>query len=133
MKQIAPVSTNEYIAAFPKNVQALLKEMRKTIRTAAPKAEELISYQMPAYKYYGMLVYFAGFKNHISFFPTSSGIAAFKKELSGYAGSKGTVRFPLDQTLPLKLISRIVKYRLKENEAKAKAKQNAGPAAPKKK
>lgn len=94
--------------------------MRQTIRQAAPKAEEVISYQMPAFKFYGMLVYFAGFNNHIGFYPTTSAINKFKKELSAYAGAKGTVRFPLDEPLPLKLVERIVKFRVKENAAKAK-------------
>lgn len=118
-----PSNVNEYIASFPKEVQQLLNDLRKTIKTAAPKAEEMISYQMPAYKYYGMLIYFACWKNHIGFYPTSSGTNAFKKELSVYKGAKGSVQFPLDKPIPLGLISKIVKFRAKENEAKAASKK----------
>ena len=99
-----------------------MKKLRQTIRKAAPEAEEVISYQMPAYKLQGMLVYFAAYKNHIGFYPTGSGIFAFKKELSIYECSKGTVRFPLDKPLPLGLIGKIVKFRVKENLEKKKKK-----------
>jgi uncharacterized protein YdhG (YjbR/CyaY superfamily) len=113
---------DEYISGFPKNVQTLLQDVRTTIRKAAPQAEEVISYQMPAFKYHGMLVFFAGYKNHIGFYPTSSGIKAFSKELSGYKGAKGSVQFPIDSHMPLSLISKIVKFRVKENLEKANAK-----------
>jgi len=113
------VSTDEYIATFPEDIQKILEELRGTIKAAAPGAEEKISYQMPAFALKGNLVYFAAFKNHIGFYPTSSGTEAFKKELSIYDGSKGTVRFPIDKPLPLKLISRIVKFRVAENLKKA--------------
>lgn len=112
-----------YISEYPENVRVILEELRITIKRAAPKAEEVISYQMPAFKYKGMLVYFAAYKNHIGFYPTASGIAAFKKELSVYKGAKGSVQFPIDEKLPLSLISKIVKLRVKENEAKATAKK----------
>jgi len=111
---------DEYIGTFPKGIQEVLQELRRAVRKAAPEAEEAISYQIPTFKLNGNLVHFAAFKNHIGFFPTSSGIRAFKKELSGYELSKGTVRFPLDKPLPLSLVSRIVKFRAKENLAKAK-------------
>jgi uncharacterized protein YdhG (YjbR/CyaY superfamily) len=111
---------DEYIRTFPKSIQDILQELRRTIRKAAPEAEEAISYQIPTFKLNGNLVHFAAFKNHIGFFPTSSGIRAFKKELSGYELSKGTVRFPMDKPLPLSLVSRIVKFRVKENLATAK-------------
>ena len=111
---------DEYISLFPKDVQILLESMRQTIRKAAPKAEEVISYQMPAFKQNGVLVYFAAFKNHIGFYPTSSGIAAFKEEISKYKNSKGAVQFPLDKKLPLGLITKIVQYRVKEDLAKRK-------------
>ena len=121
------IDVDEYIAGFPKDTQKMLKQLRETIIKAAPGAEELISYQMPAYKYHGALVYFAGYKNHIGFYPTASGIEAFKKELSVYKGAKGSVQFPLDKPLPLQLISKIVKFRMKENletaSVKAKAKK----------
>lgn len=110
---------DQYIAGFPKDVQKTLEELRATIIKAAPGAEEVISYQMPAFKFKGNLVYFAAYKNHIGFYPTSSGIATFKKELSVYEGAKGSVKFPIDKPLPLNLITRIVKFRGKENEEKA--------------
>jgi uncharacterized protein YdhG (YjbR/CyaY superfamily) len=108
-------TVDEYIAGFPKEIQQLLQALRATIKRAAPNAEEIISYQMPAYKYHGMLVYFAGFKNHIGFYATPTGHAAYKKELSVYKEGKGSVQFPHHQPLPLSLISRIVKFRMKEN------------------
>jgi uncharacterized protein YdhG (YjbR/CyaY superfamily) len=114
---------DEYISRFPSDVQRILEELRATIKKAAPDAEEVISYQMPAFKFNGMLVYFAGYKNHIGFYPTSSGIEAFSKELSVYKGAKGSVQFPIDSQLPLNLISKIVKYRVRENLEKANAKK----------
>ncbi len=113
---------DEYIGTFPKNVQDILQKLRQTIRKAAPEAEEAISYQIPTFKLNGNLVHFAAFKNHIGFYPTSSGIRAFKKELSQYKGAKGSVQFPIDQPLPLSLISEIVKFRVKENSAGKKKK-----------
>ena len=113
-----PQNIDGYIQSFPKDVQAMLESLRKTIRKAAPKAVEVISYQMPAFKQNSVLVYFAAFKNHIGFYPTSSGIAAFKEEISKYKNSKGAVQFPLDKKLPLGLITKIVKYRVKEDLAK---------------
>jgi uncharacterized protein YdhG (YjbR/CyaY superfamily) len=114
---------DEYIATFPRNVQRILQEVRQAIRDSAPKAEETISYQMPAFKLNGNLVYFAAFKNHIGFYPTSSGIEAFKEKSSAYEVSKGTVRFPINKPIPLDLIRKIVSYRVKENLDKKK-KQN---------
>lgn len=121
-KRVAPTSIDEYIAACPKDVQKMLKELRKTIQVAAPDAVEKISYQIPTFYLKGNLVHFAAFKDHISFFPTSSGIQAFKKELSVYKGAKGTVQFPLDQPLPLQLVSKIVKFRVAENLKRAEMK-----------
>ncbi len=118
-----PATVDEYIDAFPKEVQQLLNEVRQTIKKAAPAAEELISYAMPAYKLNSALVYFAGYKNHIGFYATPTGHKAFKKELSNYKEGKGSVQFPIDEPLPLSLITRIVKFRVKENEAKAKIKK----------
>ncbi len=117
-----PKNTDEYIKGFPPKTQKLLKSIRAAIKKSAPKAEEVISYGMPAYKYKGMLVFFAGYKNHIGFYPTSSGIAAFKKEISKYVWSKGAVQFPIDKPLPLALISKITKFKVRENSEKAKAK-----------
>lgn len=118
-------NVDEYIAGFPKEIQQLLKAVRATIKKAAPKAEEMISYQMPAYKYYGSLVYFAAFKNHIGFYATPTGHTAFKKELSVYKEGKGSVQFPHNQPLPLALISRIVKFRVKENLERERVKKKA--------
>jgi uncharacterized protein YdhG (YjbR/CyaY superfamily) len=116
-------NVDEYIAGFPKDTRALLTQMRTTIQQAAPDAEEIISYAMPAYKYQGVLVYFAAFKNHIGFYATPTGHEAFKKGLSVYKEGKGSVQFPLDKPLPLSLITKIVKFRIKENLEKAKAKK----------
>ena len=106
---------DEYILTFPKNIQTILQELRQTIRDAAPEAKEAISYQIPTFKLNGNLVHFAAFKDHISFFPTSSGVKAFQKDLSIHETSKGTIRFPLDKPIPLDLVKQIVKFRVKEN------------------
>ena len=119
-------SIDEYIANFPEDVQKKLEELRAVIKASAPGAEERISYQMPAFALKGILVYFAAYKKHIGFYPTSSGIQAFKKELSGYEVSKGTIRFPIDKPLPLELISKIVKFRVSENLHKVEMKRNHG-------
>lgn len=112
-----------YISGFPGEIQVLLQQMRVTIRNAAPEAEEIISYGMPSYRLGGLLVHFAGYKNHIGFYPAPSGIEAFKKELSVYKGAKGSVQFPLDKPLPLDLISQIVEFRAIENREKAKTRK----------
>ena len=113
---------DEYIATFPKETQKILKDIRATIKAAAPDAEEKISYQMPTFFLNGNLIHFAAYKNHIGIYPTPNGIESFKKELSKYKGAKGSVRLPIDEPMPLKLISRIVKFRVVENLKKAKAK-----------
>lgn len=115
-------SIDAYIAAYPPDIQARLEAVRAAIHAAAPEATELISYGMPAFALHGNLVYFAALKRHIGLYPTSSGIAAFAAELAGYEHSKGAVKFPLDQPLPLDLIGRIVQFRVTENRAKAAAK-----------
>ncbi len=120
-------SVDEYIAAFPVDVQEKLEAVRATIRAAAPGATERISYQIPTFSLHGNLVHFAAFKNHIGFYPGSSGITAFEGDLAEYAVSKGTVRFPLDKPLPLDLVSRIVAFRVSENQAKAVAKGQKPP------
>jgi len=112
-------NVDSYIAGFPEATQYLLDELRAAIKKAAPDAEEVISYSMPAFKYHGMLVFFAGYKNHIGFYPGAGGIEAFKKEISVYKNAKGSVQFPLDKKLPLQLITRIVKFRVKQNLEKA--------------
>jgi uncharacterized protein YdhG (YjbR/CyaY superfamily) len=117
-----PSDFNEYIANFPLATQKILKQVRSTIKKAAPKAKEIISYGMPAFTLNGHLVYFAGYKNHIGLYALPSGHAAFKKELAGYKKGKGSVQFPLDEPMPLKLITQIVKFRVKENLAKVKKK-----------
>ena len=119
----APASVDAYIAGSPPDVRAVLQKIRSTVRKAAPDAEEKISYMMPAIFLEGPLVYYAAFKNHIGFFPTSTGVQAFKSELAAYETSKGTIRFPLDKPVPLVLIARIVKFRVKENRSRAAAKR----------
>jgi uncharacterized protein YdhG (YjbR/CyaY superfamily) len=122
MKAIKANTVAEYIAVFPASTQKLLKDLRAIIKKAAPKAEESISYMMPAYKLHGPLVYFGGYDRHIGFYPTGSGIVPFEKELADYKRSKGAVQFPLDKPLPASLITKMVKYRVKENVVRAKLK-----------
>lgn len=109
-----------YIDTFPKSMQERLETIRATIQKAAPKAEEVISYKMPAYKQGGILVYFAGYKNHLGFYPTPDAIEAFQKELSAFKVSKGAVQFPNDKPLPLGIIGKMVKFRVKQNKEQAK-------------
>lgn len=111
----APENIDAYIERFPDKVQKLLQRIRKTIQKAAPDATEVISYQMPAFKTNRVLVYFAAYQNHIAIYPAPRGAKEFKTELAQYEGGKGTVQFPLDQPVPYDLITRIVKYRIKEN------------------
>ena len=120
--QTAPQNIDEYIAGFPPDVQEILAKIRLAIRNAAPEAEETIKYQMPTFMLKGNLVYFAAYKKHIGLYPVPRGSEQFKDELSGYEGEKGTVRFPLDKPIPFDLISRIVKFRVTENLARAEAK-----------
>jgi uncharacterized protein YdhG (YjbR/CyaY superfamily) len=115
VKNTKPLSVDEYIGSFPKATQRLLGELRKVIKAAAPEAEEVVSYSMPAYKQNGILVYFAGCKNHIGFYPTASGIINFSKEIEKYTWSKGAIQFPISQKLPLGLIRQIVKFRVMED------------------
>jgi len=116
---------DEYISMFPDDVRTILNQVRQTIRAAAPEAQETINYQMPTFTLNGNLVHFAGFKNHIGFYPTPTGIEAFKDELSAYKGAKGSVQFPLDQPMPLSLIRRIVEYRVKENSERKPRKKTS--------
>jgi uncharacterized protein YdhG (YjbR/CyaY superfamily) len=113
---------DKYIAGFPKDVQEILEKLRATIRKEAADAEEIINYGIPTFTLKGNLVHFAAFKNHIGFYPTPAGIEKFKKELSAYEMAKGSVQFPLDKPLPFDLISKIVKFRVKENLERAEAK-----------
>ena len=112
-----PANIDEYIAGFPSDTQKILQRIRKTIRKAAPDAEEAISYAIPAFKLNGNLIFFAAYKNHISVYPAPRAAAQFKKELAQYEGGKGTVQFPHDQPLPLDLVTKITKFRVKQQEA----------------
>ena len=117
-----PDSIDSYISGFPEEIQALLQQVRATIRAAAPEATEAISYQMPTFKLQGNLIHYAAFKKHIGLYPGSSGTAAFQKELAAYDVSKGTIRFPYGQPIPLELIDRITRFRVQENLERAAAK-----------
>lgn len=121
--QTAPRDIDEYIAGFPKDVQEILEKIRMTIRKAAPDAEEIIKYQIPTFTLKGNLVHFGAFKKHIGFYPAPSGIEEFKEELSVYEGAKGSIKFPLDKPIPFALISKIVKFRVKENMGRGEAKR----------
>jgi uncharacterized protein YdhG (YjbR/CyaY superfamily) len=119
----APATIDEYIAAFPSNIQAILKKIRLTIRKAAPQAEEKISYRMPAFTLNGVLIYFAAFKEHIGIFPPVRGNEKLVEETARYRGPKGNLQIPLDEPLPYGLIARIVKFRVKEHLAKLRSKR----------
>ena len=108
-------TVDEYIASYPKEIQQILETIRRTIKSSAPNATETISYKMPAFRLNGILVYFAAHKNHIGFYPTPSAITEFSKELSNYEFSKGSIKFPLNEPIPLELIKKIVEFRVKEN------------------
>jgi len=114
-------TADEYLSAFPAATRRILQEVRQTIKKAAPQAEEVISYNMPAFKLHGVLVYYAGYQKHIGFYPTPSAIKAFQKELAQYESSKGAVQFPIDEAMPVELITKIVQFRVRENLAKEKA------------
>jgi uncharacterized protein YdhG (YjbR/CyaY superfamily) len=122
-------SIDQYISTFPTDRQKLLQQMRATIKSAAPQASEKISYQMPTFYLKGNLVHFACLKNHIGFYPTPSGIQAFLPELTAYQTSPGAVQFPLDQPLPLDLVTRVVKFRAAENLRRAEEKARKNPRA----
>lgn len=119
MSRYSPL-VDAYIKSFPPETQKLLTSLRETIKREAPDAEEAIKYGIPTFIYHGNLVHFAGYKHHIGFYPTPSGVEAFKKELTPYKQAKGSVQFPLDKPIPLSLIAKIVKFRVKENEEKKK-------------
>jgi uncharacterized protein YdhG (YjbR/CyaY superfamily) len=125
--RLHPTDIDEYIAGFPPDVQAILEQIRETIKTAAPDAQETISYAMPTFKLRGNLVHFAAYKKHIGFYPTPSGTEHFQQQIAGYKAAKGSIQFPLDQSIPYALIAEIVKFRVQENleraEAKAKGKK----------
>ena len=117
-------TVDEYISTFPKNVKVILEEMRRIIKRAAPKAEELISYNMPAYKLNGFLVSFAAWKKHIGLYPVPAGDATFKKQISLYKEEKSTAQFAYDKPLPVTLITKLVKLRVREDERLVKSKTN---------
>jgi uncharacterized protein YdhG (YjbR/CyaY superfamily) len=118
------ISVDDYIAGFPEDVRPLLEAIRSVVKNAAPEAEETFSYGIPAFKLHQtILVYFAGFKNHIGFYPTPSGISEFKNEFAAYPSGKGSVQFPLDKPLPLDLIRKTVQFRVKESAQKATKKK----------
>lgn len=122
-KMFPSKNVDEYIKRFPAKVQATLQKIRRTIKKAAPDAEEVISYNIPGYKYHGMLIFFAAYENHVSIYPAPRNSELFKKELQAYKGGKGTVQFPLAEAVPFDLITRITRFRVKENEEKLAAKQ----------
>ena len=124
-----PTDFADYQSRFPEDIRGRLERIRTIIQKAAPKAKEVISYAMPAFKQHGVLVYFAAYEKHIGFYPTSSGIEIFKKELDPYVWSKGAIQFPHDKPLPVGLITKIIKFRVKEDQEKADQKK----ARPKKK
>jgi uncharacterized protein YdhG (YjbR/CyaY superfamily) len=122
---MAPAKTvfkniDDYISSFPQETRLILERLRETIRKAAPDAKETINYGIPTFTLIGNLVHFAAYKNHIGFYPTPSGIEAFKKELSLYEGAKGSVKFPISELLPFDLVTKIVEFRVKESKEKAK-------------
>jgi uncharacterized protein YdhG (YjbR/CyaY superfamily) len=122
-EQGMPKDVDEYIAGFPPDIRAILEKTRATIKKAAPQAQEKISYRMPTFTLDGNLVHFAAFKNHIGFYPMPSATGKFKHELSAYKGAKGSVRFPLGKPIPYGLISKIVKFRVRENLEQAARKR----------
>lgn len=121
--QTTPTTIDEYIAGFPPDVQVILQKLRTTIRKAAPNAEEEIKYRLPTFVLNGNLVHFGAFKKHIGFYATPTGNEKFRKELSVYEGAKGSVQFPLGEPIPFDLVSKMVKFRVKENLEKAAAKR----------
>jgi len=122
MNETAPATIDAYIAAFPDDVQAILQQIRRAVHEVAPEATEAIAYGMPTFRLHGNLVHFAAFKNHIGFYPVPSGIEAFQEELAAYKQGKGSVQFPLNRPMPYDLIRRIVEFRVRENTARAAAK-----------
>jgi uncharacterized protein YdhG (YjbR/CyaY superfamily) len=125
MDQAKPESIDEYIAVFSPEKRAILEQIRRTIRTAAPGAREAISYRMPTFFQDGVVVHFAAFKNHIGLYPPIRGDASLEKAIAPYSGEKGNLRFPLDQPIPYDLIERIVKFKVKQNAAKSVSKRRS--------
>ena len=121
-KRPASTTIDEYISGFSPEVQVVLQKIRQVVQRAAPDAEEVISYRIPAFKQNGVLIYFAAFKSHIGLYPPVKGDAKLERDAAAYAGEKGNLRFPLDQPIPFELIERITRLRLKQNRAKATTK-----------
>jgi len=119
----APRNIDEYIAGFPPEVRKVLERVRLTIRKAAPGAEEAIKYKIPAFTLKGNLIYFAAHQNHVGIYPVPKGMKEFQKEIAGYRGGKGTIRFPLGEPVPLDLLRKIVEFRVKENLENAEGKR----------
>ena len=122
-EKIKFTTANEYIQSFPKDEQEVLEKIQATLKKAVPAGEEVISYNMPAFKQHGILVYFAGYDKHIGFYPTGSPVQVFKDELAAYKTSKGAIQFPLDKSIPKALVKKIVRYRIAEDTEKANAKK----------
>jgi uncharacterized protein YdhG (YjbR/CyaY superfamily) len=119
-------TVDEYISTFPASTKKILQQVRKTIKAAAPQAEDVISYNMPASKLNGILVYYAAYEKHVGFYPTASGIRVFEDQLRNYKFSKGAIQFPIDKPMPVALITKIVKFRVKETQEKEKARSTSG-------
>jgi len=119
----AAKNVDEYISRFPPQVQAILQQVRLTVATAAPEAEEAISYGMPAFRLHGALVYFAAFRNHLGFYPPVRATGALARAVAAYAGPKGNLKFPLDEPIPFDVIGAVVKRRVRDNRAKAAARR----------
>jgi uncharacterized protein YdhG (YjbR/CyaY superfamily) len=116
-------TVEEYLSAFPATTKSILRKMRSTIKEVVPKADEVISYNMPAFKQNGILVWYAAYRQHIGFYPTPAAIKTFAQELRQYKTSKGAIQFPIDKPLPTSLVKKIVRFRVKQNLEKAKAKE----------
>ena len=129
-KPSGTTNIDDYISQFPDEVQVILEKLRATIRNAAPDAQEVISYQMPAFKQHGILLYFAAWKQHIGLYPPIHGDEALEKAIARYAGPKGNLQFPLDEPMPFKLIERIVKLRVKQDNEKAATKKRKTKTKP---
>ena len=128
IRSAPPTSIDEYIAASSAEVRPILRKIRRTISAAAPEAQELISYRMPAFRAHGVLLYFAAFRNHIGVYPPVSGDARLERDLSLYRGPKGNLKFPLDQPIPYALIGRIVRLRVRQDASRAATKGSRGPS-----
>lgn len=124
-KASTPKNIDDYVALFSPEVRAILQKIRSTVKQAAPEAEETISYRIPAFKFHGILVYFAAFKNHIGLYPPVRGDAKLEKSVAIYAGEKGNLKLPLDRAIPYSLIEKIVKLRVKQNLSKTRTPRKA--------